>query len=676
MPSGHGQKVLAALRGSAINQDGQSSSLTAPNGPSQSSLLTAAMQNGGLQPARLGLLAVHGTGTPLGDPIEVGAIKQALRGSTHRGHLPVLLGSVKSCFSHTEGAAGITGLLMAMHTLTQGDAAPVMHLRGMNVYVEAALGTVRTGSELTAAVPRQYQASRASSAAGTSSFGMSGVNAHAIIDSGDTEAPPVLQPLTRPFYHRRRLWPQPVMHALLHSTSVVLGSCLFECVLQTQSNWHMHDCQVAAEAVLPFPAVLEIMSAAGVSLSDVSLSRLLVCDAVALTPCIPLMALYTCSINSMLGEVHLSSFDQQRIAGRIACVAAEQGRLAANHTFKFISISSSLQVAHSRLKDCHTAEGAVSISSILGQAAPGNWTTHVQAALSLYTAKSCALAYGCRMFPLLSHKSTTKCLMDCTLANMRPPGSFDIMVGPNCLQGVMTRRANVASTPVAGTSSVDPSAWQVSWQPVNLVELKHMPRPYIAFSNQPLSSELLWQHKLETYEVAQHPVVLNCVWACDSKTSSRTPARTLCQLRFAELCMTTDAHLRLVLQVLHPQQRCLYVEQSGDAGNLPAALRTFQAVAESQTDVQLTLITLCSRDPACCTYSSGPHVSLLQGKPTSVCVVGHVTQTRKATKVWLAVTSHQGLLARFSWKNAQDSDLSFHSTKTQWLRNPACSRLS
>ena len=92
---------LALLCGSATNQDGRSSGLTAPNGPSQRALLAAALQQAGLSPAALAAVAVHGTGTPLGDPIEVGALAQTF--SSLAG--PALV-SNKSCFGHTEGAAG------------------------------------------------------------------------------------------------------------------------------------------------------------------------------------------------------------------------------------------------------------------------------------------------------------------------------------------------------------------------------------------------------------------------------------------------------------------------------------------------------------------------------------------------------------------------------------------
>ena len=146
--------VCALLRGSAVNQDGRSSSLTAPNGPSQSSLIAATLRAAGAAPHRqpqmfssrcqslskvrgmmalpsnllrdagmeaseVGYMSVHGTGTPLGDPIELGALGQALSGTAGLQHERLVLGAVKSCYGHTEGAAGLTGALLAVNAISQ-----------------------------------------------------------------------------------------------------------------------------------------------------------------------------------------------------------------------------------------------------------------------------------------------------------------------------------------------------------------------------------------------------------------------------------------------------------------------------------------------------------------------------------------------------------------------------
>ena len=196
---------LALIVGSATNQDGRSSSLTAPNGPSQSRLVANALATGGLDAARLSFVAVHGTGfagftsiarecmlqrsntgaprtgTPLGDPIEVGAIGQAL---SHQ-HAPAIvsLGSVKSCFGHTEGAAGVTGVLLAAAYSRCIARAANMHLVNANPYVTAALEDWSKAHGLASGIARQLAPGvmRSDTVAGTSSFGMSGVNAHVLV---------------------------------------------------------------------------------------------------------------------------------------------------------------------------------------------------------------------------------------------------------------------------------------------------------------------------------------------------------------------------------------------------------------------------------------------------------------------------------------------------------------
>lgn len=189
--------VYAMVRGSAVNQGGRSSGLTAPNGPAQTALVRSALASGGIPAAQLGQVSVHGTGTPLGDPIEVGALSQALPGGSNgssNGSSGVTLLSNKSCFGHTEGTAGITGLLLSMAALHSEAAPAVMHLRNLNPYVATAMGDwarARAGAGVRAlrqAAPA-ILASGAGGAgssglgqlAGSSSFGMSGVNAHMVL---------------------------------------------------------------------------------------------------------------------------------------------------------------------------------------------------------------------------------------------------------------------------------------------------------------------------------------------------------------------------------------------------------------------------------------------------------------------------------------------------------------
>lgn len=170
-------RVLALVAGSAVNQDGRSSGLTAPHGPSQQALIMAAMRAAGT--AGLGYVASHGTGTPLGDPIETGALRKAVvqgAGSEQAGgDATFTAGGIKTLLGHLEGAAGLAGLLLCQVALSQ-KYTHALRYRSINPYVANSFGNW--------AVPHRLPIQSAPSStetAGTSSFGMSGVNAHAII---------------------------------------------------------------------------------------------------------------------------------------------------------------------------------------------------------------------------------------------------------------------------------------------------------------------------------------------------------------------------------------------------------------------------------------------------------------------------------------------------------------
>ncbi|MCB9677472.1 MAG: SDR family NAD(P)-dependent oxidoreductase [Alphaproteobacteria bacterium] len=170
-----GDAIRAVIRGTAVNQDGRSNGLTAPSGTAQQAVIRAALADGGLVPADIGLIEAHGTGTPLGDPIEVDALR-----AVFGGHTPLRLGSVKTNFGHTETAAGVAGLVKATLALEHGAIPRHNHLHELNPRIR--LDDV--GFEIPTAhqpwpdgLPRR---------AGVSSFGLSGTNAHVVL-----EAPPL-----------------------------------------------------------------------------------------------------------------------------------------------------------------------------------------------------------------------------------------------------------------------------------------------------------------------------------------------------------------------------------------------------------------------------------------------------------------------------------------------------
>ena len=125
---GHRAQILAVFQGSAVNQDGRSSSLTAPNGPSQQAAVRQALQASALEPHQMTALQLHGTGTPLGDPIELGAAQAVLMGNSPRQQ-PIQIAAAKSWIGHTEAASGVMGLLQAALGLQQliapGDHHPL-----------------------------------------------------------------------------------------------------------------------------------------------------------------------------------------------------------------------------------------------------------------------------------------------------------------------------------------------------------------------------------------------------------------------------------------------------------------------------------------------------------------------------------------------------------------------
>jgi acyl transferase domain-containing protein/aryl carrier-like protein len=197
-------RVEAVIRGTAVVHDGESAGLTVPSEAAQRLVIGQAVEQSGIAPGEIGFLEAHGTGTSLGDPIEIAAALAALRAGPNRSK-PLVIGSVKSNIGHLEAAAGIASLMKAVLALSRGTIPPSLHFDAPNPLIDWDKTPLTVPR-----VPLDWPETGATQrAAGVSSFGLSGTNAHLVITAQADAAPsaPAVRPIAAPFTLSARTLP-------------------------------------------------------------------------------------------------------------------------------------------------------------------------------------------------------------------------------------------------------------------------------------------------------------------------------------------------------------------------------------------------------------------------------------------------------------------------------------
>ncbi len=180
-----GDRILALIRGSAINHDGRSSGLTVPNGLAQQAVIRQALANsGGIEPNQVSYAETHGTGTQLGDPIEVRALAGALCKDRSKAQ-PLLLGSVKANIGHAEAAAGMASLIKVILAFQNEQIPPQIHFKHPNPHIDWEALPIKVVD-----APTDWKRGTTSRFAGINPFGISGTNSHLVLE----EAPLTVAP--------------------------------------------------------------------------------------------------------------------------------------------------------------------------------------------------------------------------------------------------------------------------------------------------------------------------------------------------------------------------------------------------------------------------------------------------------------------------------------------------
>ena len=275
-PSTFPPRRVALLAGSAVNQDGRSSSLTVPNGPAQQNALCSACASAAVDPSFLGGVQSHGTGTPLGDPIETGALSSVL--SQFQGSDPATLQANKSMFAHTEAAAGLMATMCAVSMISHRSACSVQHLLAVNPYIcDHLSGGNGTGDDRRGPVllcpPRQQRphssaANPRQNAVCSSSFAYQGTNSILVTTPAGQQPAPGLTPARMRWQHWQRAWcwAKAVRSHPLLTTASFSHRAPAVVTLEGPVHWptaaYFHDHRVQDQAIMPGACYVEMASSA------------------------------------------------------------------------------------------------------------------------------------------------------------------------------------------------------------------------------------------------------------------------------------------------------------------------------------------------------------------------------------------------------------------------------
>ena len=264
--------VFAIIRGSAVNQDGASAGLTVPNGISQENVIRKALAFANISPEDVSYIEAHGTGTSLGDPIELEALGKIFCAKNRK--FPLLVGSVKTNIGHTEAAAGIAGLIKTVLSLYHGEIPPHLHFREPNPKISWDEFAIKIPTSLT-----KWKTAEKSRIAGVSAFGASGTNAHIVVEEAKINAKCKMQNAKISF--RRQKYPirdkapiidgrgkqiHPLVQCRLNLADT--DKIYFESRISENSPEYLAHHRVYDVAVVPATAYLEMALAAGSSVLD------------------------------------------------------------------------------------------------------------------------------------------------------------------------------------------------------------------------------------------------------------------------------------------------------------------------------------------------------------------------------------------------------------------------